>query len=110
MNDIELGWLAGIFDGEGCLSLARTTGKRIDRWVASVAMSDEDVVLTFLQRVGIGTVTGPYTRSDKPNNKPLWKWQIAAQEDVLNFCALLGPHMGTRRMAKMLNCMGDLIS
>ena len=110
VNDIELGWLAGVFEGEGCLSLARTYGKRIDRWWAGVVMSDEDVMHRFHQLIGVGTITGPYTRTNRPTDKPLWKWQIAAQEDVLNFCALMQPYMGERRAAKMAECIGDLTS
>jgi hypothetical protein len=105
MTDYELGWLAGIFEGEGCVSVTNTSGpsRKQRQWSAIVNMTDEDVVRRFHRTVGIGSVRP----EPHPPHKTSWRWKIARQEDVLNFCALLGPHMGTRRMAKMLTCLSD---
>ena len=109
MNDIELGWLAGIFEGEGCLSLRRDhrrPGRRY--WHARVAMSDQDVIRRLHEVAGIGTMYGPHYRQDRPGNKPMWEWRVGRQEDVVNLCALLISHMGERRAEKMSKCIEDM--
>ena len=106
MTATELGWLAGIFEGEGSLYFnvnKRSTG----HWRAVIAMSDEDVIRRFHQLVGVGSVVSRCARVE--GYKAQWTWQISAQEDVLNFCGLLAPHMGERRLAKMSVCINDLV-
>jgi len=52
-----------------------------------------------------------YQHGTQKNGTPnglIWRWNIAAQEDVLNFCSLLQPEMGQRRAAKMAECLSDL--
>lgn len=102
MTDIELGFLAGIFEGEGSLFVSMHHGQ----WMARVAMADEDVVRNFHQRIGIGNVTGPVVRTTR---KDMWRWQIGKQEDLLNFVALFTPLMGTRRADRMTECLNDLV-
>ena len=106
ITELELGWLAGIFDGEGCVSVTNTAGlsRKQHQWSAIVNMTDEDVVRRFHSIIGIGNVRP----EPHPPHKTSWRWKIAGREDVLNFCALLQPHMGERRAAKMAACLSDL--
>ena len=109
MNDKELGWLAGIFDGEGCLTVNHYAGDgHFEQWRATVAMSDEDVVRRFHMLIGIGTVRGPYIQTGA-GRLPMWQWNIGRREDILNFCASLSPMMGERRTAKMKDCLAYLV-
>lgn len=111
MTDMELGWLAGVFEGEGCVTASWPHGHL--QYQAKVEMSDEDIVRRFHQVIGVGTVRAkrsyPYEISkDGRPWKPMWTWVIGTQEGLLNFCALLQPMMGTRRAAKMAACISDL--
>ena len=103
ITDAEVGWLAGIFEGEGTITYRQPNRHE---WALRVSMSDEDVVRRFHRLIGIGNVTGPYVYNQ---HKPLWAWRSAAVEDVLNAVALLAPLMGDRRAAKMGECVSDLI-
>src|ERR1019366_4149673 len=101
----ELAWCAALFEGEGCLSRHRLA------WQVVIKMSDEDVVRKLHSLMGIGNIYARQSRqpcADGTARKPTWEWYIGSQEDVLNFCALLAPHMGERRAAKMADCIADL--
>jgi hypothetical protein len=109
MTDGDVRWLAGIFEGEGCLSFSRPRRSQpTGYWQAGVSMTDEDVVRKFHQIIGIGHLYDE--QPQRAGNKLAWKWYIGRQEDVLNFCALMQPYMGERRAAKMAECIGDLTS
>jgi hypothetical protein len=76
-------------------------------------MTDEDVVRRLHRIIGIGTVIGPHIAGFCEDGRPYkaqWQWKIAAQEDVLNFCALLAPEMCERRAARMVECLNDLVA
>jgi hypothetical protein len=103
ITDAELGWLAGIFEGEGCITYRQPTRHE---WALRVVMSDEDVVRRFHRLIGVGNVTGPYVYN---GGKPLWAWRAAAVADVLNAVRMLEPLMGDRRAARMRDCVYDLI-
>jgi hypothetical protein len=104
----ELQWLAGIFEGEGTVCFVPTlTNSAHGRWDAQMSMTDEDIVRRFHSLIGIGSViVKPPQRNGWQRQ---WRWKISAQEDVLNFCALLQPYMGERRAAKMAECVNDLV-
>ena len=113
MNNNELQWLAGIFEGEGSIKFhVSPQCSTFGQWEAELKMTDADVVRKFHALVGIGNVRGPITKQapcqDGTPRKPCYVWRIGAQEDVLNFCALFAPHMGARRCQRMMDCVADL--
>lgn len=89
----EIAYLAGVFDGEGCASIA---GRRQPR--LSVEMSDLDVVERFQAAFG-GAIYGPRTRG---TNKPIWQWYMTGGAAATAAVAkqLIG-FVGERRKAKL---------
>lgn len=103
MNEVEIAWAAGLFEGEGCV--ARQPHHKVNgsgtydyvSYVLKVAMTDEDVIHK-LQRVLGGKV---YTRKTVPDRKQAWTWQLAQESEVLRIARLFRPHMGLRRGADL---------
>jgi hypothetical protein len=108
MHDIA--WAAGLFEGEGCISLNKE-----GKYIVSLQMCDEDVVRSFAEVIGYGTVLGPYQRSKyNPNARPLWRWHAIKRGDVYAVLKALLPYLHSRRTEKaelaISGIRGELIS
>lgn len=93
MNDLDLGWLAGFLEGEGCFFMSPTKSPGI-----KVCSTDLDV----LQRAAAlmeRPVCGPY--QDKRGNKPRWEVNLYGAP-CLKVMEMLLPHMGVRRSHTIL--------
>jgi hypothetical protein len=80
-SDAELGWAAGILDGEGCIGLWPDSRRPYSaRMSVYIANTDERMLLEF-QRLFGGTVTPRKTAAmgagfkRVPIIKPQWVWQ-----------------------------------
>jgi len=90
-------WAAGLFEGEGWLSV-RKNGKQ---WEMGVKMTDKDVVKAFYESVEVGNFTGPYRPASMPaHNKSCWIWKAYAKKDIFKVICDFYPYMGERRRAK----------
>lgn len=107
MNDLDLAWAAGLFEGEGCISMRREGRKRLS---VTLSSSDEDVVRRFYEVVGVGTVLGPYRPSNaKPHYKDFWRWsadgpnalQLMSRSAFVSF-------LGERRTSRLNEVMGEI--
>lgn len=87
---LDLAWLAGIIEGEGCLSPCGPNS-----WRVGVKMTDEDVVRRVADVAGVGRVAGPY--EPRNGNKPQWTWTVSKSSDVVGLLATLWPFFGERR-------------
>lgn len=103
----DLGWIAGIVEGEGCISHhygsaeARRTGTEQGSMVITVAMTDRDVMERYAQLVG-GTVRERGPR--QPGRKQMyivWLTGRSAAQWAFTLYTLLG----TRRRAKIRECI-----
>ncbi len=95
MNDLELGWVAGLFEGEGCISI---TGERIVR--LSVPSVDPDIIERLHGLVGIGAVYQQKYQVSSGETHTLHRWQAGRLLEVQKLLRLLLPHLGLRRAAK----------
>ncbi len=98
MNDLETGWFAGLYEGEG--SCGVYAHRKTHRAKISLASTDRDVVERFQDLAGVGSITQGY-RPQRPPHRAPHLWQVANARDVLHVCRLLRPHMGERRAAQM---------
>lgn len=89
-----MGWVVGIFEGEGTIIIRETDRRRSVR--VAVGSTDLDVVERLQALVG-GNLNGPYARG---KNKPIWHWRMDRQADVAAFLRALRPHLGERRGTK----------
>lgn len=96
-RDADLGWAAGVIDGEGCISLYPIMTKTGKSWVLRVNVTNTDSrMLVRLQEIfGLGTIHGSSARPN-PNHKPVFHWQACSKkaERVLR---LVLPHLIVKR-------------
>lgn len=92
MNESEVAWLAGIYEGEG--SCAITTGRAIR---VEIVMTDEDIVQRVQALTGFGSVRTLPQRNEK--YKTAYIWSIGSIEAVMFLQSIL-PWLGERRAAR----------
>lgn len=99
----QIAWAAGIFEGEGCISLMQSRSRGSNRtrpWVRlSVQMTDRDVIEHLYEVVAVGGVS-LHHRANRPKYKDCWAWQASARDDVIELLTLFLPWLGNRRTAK----------
>jgi hypothetical protein len=84
----EIGYLAGLFDGEGSLSRLKASG----HWVVQIAMTHEPT-MQYLGSLG-GTLR---PRGVLGNRKPCWGWRVMASNEVIEFLRLVLPYLRVKR-------------
>lgn len=93
-DQILAAWAAGLFDGEGCISLP--SGKA--RVVVSIQMTDFDLLERMRDGFG-GKIYSVAKRKD--HWKESWKWQISTTKDSVEFLDRIYPWLGVRRKARV---------
>lgn len=94
MNDLELAWLAGLLEGEGCFSYGRKDNcPRI-----ALGMTDADVVKHVAILMG-GRFWGPY-RKDYPHSKLLYCTAISGYK-AARLMSILLTFLSERRVASI---------
>lgn len=89
-NDLDIAWLAGLFEGEGTFCIGRGFAQGI-----VIQMTDLDILQRIQDRFG-GRVGQSYDRQDKPNWKTCYRWQASVIEtDII--LPLILPYLGARR-------------
>lgn len=106
MNDtaLQLAWMAGFFDGEGCVSLAKCTQRKIRasgevvtyvhfQMMAIVTQEVEAPIREFQRRFG-----GKVRRITSQSNKPHWVWRASGKVGKAALIAML-PYMRVKAEA-----------
>lgn len=80
LTDRDRGWAAGIFDGEGSISLVRPSQNRHQRsYTLSISITNSDPrILTRFQGLLGGALYAMRHRSGRPGYRELWSWQANA--------------------------------
>lgn len=99
MNPIDVAWAAGLFEGEGCITIFDQKHNVLPLIRLQVQMTDRDVVAQFCDVVECGKVSGP-KRVGRPNRKPVYVWAIGNRKDVERILLAFLPWFGERRAAK----------
>lgn len=103
MTDLELGWLAGIIDGEGCLAILRTGCGPNDihrrtphyRISITVIMGHRPTVERIKALVGVGTIITKKMSAYKANWSDAYMWRCSDRQ-AINLLAMLKPHLFTK--------------
>jgi hypothetical protein len=100
MDERELAWAAGFFDGDGWAALVRAGGGRI-RPMARINQSDPDgvpaVLLRFRAIVSVGVVRGP---TQEPGLEDAYHWDVGSRVDVRHVGSLLAPWLCEEKRAQ----------
>ena len=106
MNELDIAYIAGLFDGEGCVQYKQyietkkkhkgpgTRKTKTWRINLEMSMTDELVIKWVHQILGVGTVNVNIKNkspSSKPHWKKQWRWRCS-HRDALYVAKLLWPH------------------
>lgn len=94
MNAVDAAWVAGLFEGEGCINFTA-------KGQASLVLTstDHDVIERLHQVVGRGSVVAKEPRTD--NRKPYWIWKVGSHDDFLAVADMIEPFLMSRRTARL---------
>lgn len=91
MKKTDLAYLAGLFDGEGCICIgkAKPRGGRLHpSYHLECAVSMANEYLPTLYRLSFGGSVYFY-RDKHPNHQPAWQWHISAKKAKIFLEAIL---------------------
>ena len=109
MNDYEVAWAAGLFDGEGCACLCRQI-RRVRRGEmlnpprvyyspsASVVNTDYALLERFQHAVGDGKIRRMPLPA-KPQHNQRWMWEVTGTRNVATVYAVLAPYLSPAKTA-----------
>jgi len=96
MTTVETAWLAGLFEGEGSLTMKPHRGCEL-----RIKMTDKDVIDRVLATVGVGKVVP--IKKERDHHKQAWEWRLSKRIHTYPLLVKLLPFMGERRALKFLN-------
>lgn len=102
LSTVEIAWLAGLFEGEGCISVKPNAVRLV------VGMTDEDVVRRCRDVTGAGTLR--WRTPSQPGWKPQLIWSVGHRRDVSRLLLAMAPLLGERRRSKALQAAEKLAS
>jgi len=98
MPNDELGYLAGVFDGEGTFGIWSKGKNKTRQLRVCVDMADGDIVLRFLTFFKAGSI---YSRQPKdPKHKLMYSWRVTKKETALDILRMMLPYLSKRRQLK----------
>jgi hypothetical protein len=106
----DASWLAGYFEGEGCVYLSRTrqtSGGRIllHQYPAVVIVStDLDVLERVREITQMGTLT---VQSNKKSKKMCYQWRAYGISNTQQFFRWVEPWLGKRRLARFIQVLSS---
>lgn len=107
MDEHELAWAAGFFDGDGWAALARQKGRRSRQPQARINQGSltgvPEVLLRFRDAVGVGRVAGPNIEEGR---QPLYWWVASSRGDVTRTGELIGRWLSGQKRAQFRSTVG----
>lgn len=95
IDDLTLGWLAGMFEGEGTI-FARGSATQV-----SINSTDKDIIERLHKVTGIGNVHFINYTKKNPEWKDQWRWLISRKDDSRDFLYAIYLLLGQRRRARI---------
>lgn len=93
-NQLTIGYLAALIDGEGHIKTSKTEVQ------VSVTSTDYDIVERALKMSGIGYINGPYPLK---SGKCRWNWSISDRRDLARLLLAIVPILSERKSQQALN-------
>ena len=97
MKDTNVAYIAGLFDGEGCVSYKQYMRKRSHNKKAyptwqirlEMAMTDKSILIWVCEVLGVGTVTAKkYKTAYTVGWKKQWRWRCSHRDAYYVSCLL----------------------
>jgi hypothetical protein len=97
----ELAYTAGLFDGEGSISLVRQKHNRSHSPQVAVASTDLEVLLWLQERFGGSIVT---KQPRQPSHSVSYDWRLTDRR-ALNFLKLIRPYLVIQRKIRRVDLL-----
>ena len=99
ISETDISYIAGLFDGEGCITYKQYMRKRKHQKKAyptwsirmEISMTDKSVLVWFHEMLGCGTLR----KKPRPGHKMQWRWRCSFR-DAYYVCCLLWPWAHTK--------------
>lgn len=104
MTDLELGWIVGLLEGEGCFGIYKDKRRPTTSTVKiQMESTDKDIVdrLNLLVPGRVWESNYPAKYRAFPNAKESWRWQISDRKRVMLLIVQIYPYMSDRRKLKL---------
>lgn len=88
INDFDLGWFVGMFEGEGYIGSNKSKPQIV------IVSTDKPNLLRIQRVLGCGKV---YPRKAVRGNKASWAWKVSVLADVIAIVEFMYPYLGARR-------------
>jgi hypothetical protein len=107
LDERELAWAAGFFDGDGWAALVRQKRRRTGQPIAQINQADPDgvpeVLVRFRDAVGVGRIAGPKIEEGR---QPLYSWVASSRGDVTRTGSLIGPWLSHQKRHQLTDAVG----
>lgn len=99
-NSVDIAWVAGLIEGEGCMGKYTYTRPSGDytKTILQVEMKDRDILEKLHRITGYGTIN--YKKA-RPPSEETWVWSVTRAVHVKEILTAILPHMGERRTKKI---------
>ena len=96
----DIAYIAGLFDGEGCVACKKKPTKRNDRggkvynqWYirCEISMTDKNIIEWLHETLGFGWSREKIYKKRPPHHKRQWRW-CCGYRDALVFAKLIWPY------------------
>ena len=116
MTDTEIAYIAGLFDGEGCVSYKQYMRKRphnpraYPTWQIKleIAMTEKSILVWLCEVLGVGTVTPKkYKTKYTLGWKKQWRWRCSHRDAFMVCCAMFPyAHIKLGKIQKIIDHYG----
>jgi hypothetical protein len=106
MTEANLNWAAGLFEGEGTVTIAVRNSDETYRVVCTLGSTDEQLIDLF-QAWWPGYKQPAY--GERPGRKPAWYWTVIAHKATV-FMRTIRPYLRTERVQRKIDLALDFQS
>lgn len=109
MTDLELGWLTGIVEGEGCFILSKykvKSGQSHAALYLRVTSTDLDILERLVNLTSSGIITGPIQPYVQHGQRTPWfRWDVYKKKEVARLLLAIYPALGDRRRRRLAEAL-----
>lgn len=108
MDNIELAWAAGFYDGEGCTSVSTRKKNGLKQLFLVVTQCGDyapELLTRFQQAVEAGSVSRVRAKKLKESYLDQYRWQCGAYEVCQHVMTQLWPYLGTSKKQQYERCL-----
>jgi hypothetical protein len=100
-TEVEIAYAAGLFDGEGSITLTRNRSTRFPSPQVAVASNDREVLEWLKARFG-GSISAKQPR--RPTHSVSYDWRLTDRR-ALEFLRQIRPHLQIQRKVKRIDLL-----